>query len=86
MAKVNSLSIFSCLYTLLNECEDIRLQVLCHSKKMESLSLQILEMMENYKRLGMNLPVMFYTDNVIGDHRFRKEVIPSLDKDVVPIV
>ncbi|CEP08741.1 hypothetical protein, partial, partial [Parasitella parasitica] len=85
MAKVNGVSTFSCLYTLLNEYEEIRLQVLCHSKKMESLSPQFLEMMENYRRLGMKLPEIFYTDNVVGDQRFLKEVIPSLDKDVVPI-
>lgn len=37
-AKVNGVSTFSCLYTLLNEYEEIRFEVLCHSKKMEYLA------------------------------------------------
>ncbi|CEP19717.1 hypothetical protein [Parasitella parasitica] len=85
MAKVNGVSTFSCLYTLLNEYEEIHLQVLCHSKKMESLSPQFLEMVENYRRLGMKLPEIFYTDNVVGDQRFLKGVISPLDKDAVPV-
>lgn len=85
MAKVNGVSTFSCLYTMLNEYEEIRLMVLSHSKKMENLSPQFNEMMNTYQRLGMNAPELFYTDNVIGDQAFLKEVIPSLCKDVVEV-
>lgn len=40
MAKVNGVSTFSCLYTILNEYEEIRIMVLFHSKKMENLAPQ----------------------------------------------
>ncbi|CEP13585.1 hypothetical protein [Parasitella parasitica] len=46
---------------------------------------QCLEMMENYRRFGMKLSEIFYTDNLVGDQRFLKEVIPSLDKEFVTI-
>lgn len=85
LAKINGVSTFSCLYTLLNEYEEIRLQVISHSKKMDMLTPQFLEMMETYKKLGMKEPELFYTDNVVGDESFLKQVIPSLTKDVIPI-
>lgn len=85
MTKVNGVSTFSYLYTLLNEYEEIRLQVLSHSKSMENLSQPFLDMMSTYSNLGMKLPELFYTDNVIGDQGFLKDVILSLNKDVVPV-
>ncbi|CAO3656239.1 unnamed protein product [Mucor hiemalis] len=85
MAKVNGVSTFSCLYTLLNEYEEICLQVLGHNKKIDHLQPQFFDMMKTYEKLGMHLPELFYTDNVIGDESFLKSVIPSLTKDVVPV-
>ncbi|KAG2191844.1 hypothetical protein INT47_009991, partial [Mucor saturninus] len=85
LAKINGVSTFSCLYTVLNEHEDIRLQVLAQSKKMEHLAPQFLQMMDTYKKLNMKDPELFYTDNVIGDQGFLKQVIPSLSKGVVSI-
>lgn len=85
MAKVNGVSTFSCLYAMLNEYEEIRIMVLSHSKKMENLAPQFNDMMNTYQRLGMSLPELFYTDNVVGDQAFLKEVMPSLCKDVVEV-
>lgn len=85
MAKVNGVSTFSCLYTMLNEYEEIRLMVLSHSKKLENLAPQFLEMMETYKKMGIPVPELFYTDNVVGDQSFLKEGIPSLCRDVQEI-
>lgn len=82
MAKINGVSTFSCLYTMLNEYEEIRIMVLSHSKKIENLAPRFNEMMNTYSRLGMPSPELFYTDNVVGDQAFLKEVIPSLCKDV----
>ena len=42
-------------------------------------------MMESYRKLGMQLPELFYTDKVIADQGFLGEAIPSLLKDVCPI-
>lgn len=85
MSKVNGVSTFSCLYTLLNEFEEIRMQVLAHSKKVEHLTPQFNAMMETYRKLGMKLPELFYTDNVVADQNFLVKVIPSLLEGVVPI-
>ncbi|CAO3629071.1 unnamed protein product [Mucor hiemalis] len=85
LAKINGVSTFSSLYTLLNEYEKIRLQVISRRKKMDMLTPQFLEMMETYKKLGMKEPELFYTDNVVGDESFLKQVIPSPTKDVIPI-
>ncbi|KAG2198707.1 hypothetical protein INT47_005392 [Mucor saturninus] len=85
LAKINEVSTFSCLYTVLNEHVEIRLQVLAQSKKMDHLAPQFLQMMDTYKKLNMKEPGLFYTDNVIGDQEFLKQVMPSLTKDVVPI-
>jgi hypothetical protein len=53
--------------------------------KVDHLAPQFNAMMDTYKKLGMDEPEIFYTDNVIADQRFLSEVIPSLVKDVVPI-
>jgi hypothetical protein len=45
-------------------------------KKMDHLAPQFLQMKE---------PELFYTDNIIGDQGFLKEVIPTLNKDIVPV-
>ncbi|KAG2206553.1 hypothetical protein INT47_008570 [Mucor saturninus] len=71
LAKINGVSTFSCLYTVLNEHEEI--------------PPQFLQMMDTYKKLNMKEPEHFYRDNVIGDQGFLKQVMPSLTKDVVPI-
>jgi hypothetical protein len=41
-------------------------------------------MMETYRKLVMDLPEVFYTDNIGGDRQFLEEVIPSLLKYVQP--
>lgn len=43
LAKINGVLTFSCLYTVLNEHEEIRLQVLAQSKKMNHLAPQFLQ-------------------------------------------
>ena len=40
MVKINGVSTSSCLYTMLNEYEEIRIMMLSHSKKMENLAPQ----------------------------------------------
>lgn len=83
MAKINGVSTFSCLYTLLNEYEEIRLQVLAPTKSLEHLAPSFNNMMESYKKYGFKMPELFYTDNVLGDRLFLESTIPSLLKDVI---
>ncbi|KAI8637805.1 ribonuclease H-like domain-containing protein [Parasitella parasitica] len=83
MAKINGVSTFSCLYTVLNEHQEIRLQVLAPTKSLDHLAYSFNNMMESYTRYGFQMPEVFYTDNVIGDRLFLESAIPSLKKDVV---
>jgi hypothetical protein len=83
MAKINGVSTFSCLYTVLNEYEEIRLQVLAPTKSLDHLASSFNNMMESYTKYGFQMPEVFYTDNVIGDRLFLESAIPSLKKDVV---
>jgi hypothetical protein len=86
MGKINGVSTFSCLYTLVNEYEEIRLQVLAQSKSLKHLESSFNNMIESYRRLGMKMPQVFYTDNVDGDRLFLEKVIPSLLDNVQPVV
>jgi hypothetical protein len=43
-------------------------------------------MMESYRRMGMELPKVFYTDNVDGDRFFLEGIILSLLQNVEPAV
>lgn len=36
--------------------------------------------MSTYKKLNMKEPEIFYTDNVVGDQGFSKQVMPSIPK------
>ncbi|KAI8877211.1 hypothetical protein K501DRAFT_288517 [Backusella circina FSU 941] len=78
MGKINGISTFTCLYTLVNEYEEIILQVLAQSKSLDHLRPSFVNMMETYRRIGMVLPKIFYTDNVDGDRIFLEGVTPSL--------
>lgn len=64
LAKINGVSTFSCLYTMLNEYEEIRLQILAPTKKMDHLQPQFSQMVKTYRDFSMKEPEIFYTDNV----------------------
>lgn len=65
MGKTNGTPVFSALYTLMNEYEEIRMQVLAHTKSLNGLEVNFASMMDSYKRYGFDMPQVFYTDNWI---------------------
>jgi hypothetical protein len=78
MGKINGISTFLALYTVLNEYEEIRLQVIAHTKALSHLAPSFNSMIDTYKKLNFEMPKLFYTDNVAGDKQFLEKVIPSL--------
>lgn len=82
MGKINGVSMFNGLYTLLNEYEEIRLQVLAPSKALTHLEAPFNNMMQSYDKFGFDKPKLFYTDNVRNDQKFLEQVIPSLSQNV----
>jgi hypothetical protein len=82
MGKVNNTSMFSALYTVCNEYEEIRLQSLVTTKALSHLTSVFNNMRENFTLLGHTQSELFYTDNVVGDQRFLESVLPSLKESV----
>ncbi|KAI7874434.1 uncharacterized protein EV154DRAFT_569718 [Mucor mucedo] len=86
MGKTNGTSVFSSLYTVMNEYEEIRMQVLAHTKSLKELSGSFGSMMESYRRYEFDMPLVFYTDNVAADKNTLEAYIPSLSDNVRAIV
>ncbi|CAO3657291.1 unnamed protein product [Mucor hiemalis] len=78
VGKTNGVSVFTALYTLMNEYEEIRMQTLAHTKSIKELAGNFDNMMESYKRYNFKMPEVFYTDNVRGDKQLLESYIPSL--------
>lgn len=85
MAKIEETSVFSALYTLNNEYEEIVHQALVPSKSLTYLKHSFTKMHEAYKDYGFDMPIAFFTDNVGGDKTFLESVFDSLKKDVRPL-
>ncbi|KAG0178868.1 hypothetical protein DFQ29_002903 [Apophysomyces sp. BC1021] len=75
MAKIGSAPVFSALYTVCNEYEEIRIQVLNPSKTLSHLRDSFQRMLHSYNVYGHKPPELFFTDNVQGDQKFLQEDI-----------
>jgi hypothetical protein len=82
MNKSNGVSDYSCMYTVMNEYEEIKMQILAPTKSLKHVVPSFVNMMASYKKYGFELPELFYTDNVIGDRSTLEEVMPSLTENV----
>lgn len=78
MAKIEDSSVFSTLYTMTNEYEEIVLQALVPSKALSYLKHSFEMMQEAYKDYGHDMPLVFFTDNVSGDKTFLESMFSSL--------
>lgn len=83
IAQLNGVSIFTALYTLCNEFEEIRMMVLASTKSLPQLEESFAQMMKTYLANQQPEPKVFYTDNVVGDQQSLEKWIPSLTKNVV---
>lgn len=85
MAKIEETSVFTGLYTVTNEYEEIVQQVLVPSKALSYLRYSFEKMREAYTIYGHEMPVAFFTDNVKGDKSFLEGVFESLKDQVQPV-
>lgn len=85
IAKLKGVSIFTALYTLCNEFEEIRMMVLAPTKSLLHLEERFIQMMKTYLKNQEELPRVFYTDNVVADQPSLERWIPSLKDNVVHI-
>ncbi|CAO3624567.1 unnamed protein product [Mucor hiemalis] len=77
MNKTNGVSDYSCLYTVMNEFEEIKMQVLAPTKSLKHVIPSYNNMMASYHKYKFELPQIFYADNVIGYRAVLEEVMPS---------
>ncbi|KAL9536765.1 hypothetical protein MBANPS3_012383, partial [Mucor bainieri] len=85
MGKIEDNSVFSALYTMTNEYEEIVQQALVPSKSLSYLK-HALEMMNAaYDDYGHDMPTAFFTDNVSGDKAFLESIFSSLKEGLEPL-
>ena len=84
MAKFGEASVFTGLYTITNEYEEIVYQVLVPSKSVSYLTYPFQKMYEAYLDYGYDIPEVFFIDNVNGDKKKLEKPFPSL-KDKVEL-
>ncbi|CAO3620732.1 unnamed protein product [Mucor hiemalis] len=77
MAKIEDTSVFTGLYTMTNEYEEIVQQLLVPSKALVYLKHSFEKMREAYFDYGHEMLVAFFTDNVKGDKAFVENVFES---------
>ncbi|KAI8371102.1 hypothetical protein BD560DRAFT_446758 [Blakeslea trispora] len=86
MGKTNGTSVFSSLYTIMNEYDETRMQVLAHTKSLKELSGSFESMMDGYRSYGFEMLKVFYTDNVMADKNTLEAYISSLSENVRAIL
>ncbi|KAG2234355.1 hypothetical protein INT48_007222 [Thamnidium elegans] len=67
MNKSNGVSNYSCMYTVMNVYEEIKMQILASTKSLKHVVPSSTNMMESYNKYGFELSELLYTDNVISD-------------------
>ncbi|KAG2216099.1 hypothetical protein INT45_001361 [Circinella minor] len=83
IAKMGNQPTFGALYTICNEYEEIRLQLLVPTKSLHHLKTPFEEMMKTYRQYGYQPPRLFLTDNVRGDKLFLQQMITSLNDNSI---
>lgn len=78
IAKIEDAGVFTALFTVTNEYEEIVHQVLVPSKSLIYLKHSLQKMKEAYELYGHEMPVAFFTDNVQSDKRFLESIFDSL--------
>lgn len=82
MAKLDGTVLFSALFTVVNEYEQVRWQALVPTKALEHIKGGLEGIVSSLKTRGLPPPLIAYTDNVHSDYATAVECIPSLKADV----
>ncbi|CEP20150.1 hypothetical protein [Parasitella parasitica] len=85
MGKLNEMPLFTALYTVCNEYEEIRCQSLVATKHHSHLNSIYAGLVASYRYYGHQLPKFVFTDNVDGDQAFLESMIPTLKDNVTHI-
>lgn len=78
IAKIEDAGVFTALFTVTNDYEEIVHQVLVPSKFLIYLKHSLQKMKEAYELYGHQMPVAFFNDNVQSDKRFLEGIFESL--------
>lgn len=70
LARVKGTPVFSALYTMCNEYEEVRTQLFVPSKSTGDLLMPFQELRKAYELYGHTAPEFFFTDNVKGNNHF----------------
>lgn len=84
MAKLDGTVLFSALFTIVNELEQVRWQVFVPTKALEHIKGGFVGIVESLRTRGLPPPLIGYTDNVHADYATAVECIPSLKFNVSP--
>ena len=85
IGKVDGAPIFTALYTILNEYEEVRLQFLVPTKSLFHLKYAFNAVRRSLDFYGHGQPEIFFTDNVRGDKNILEDVFPSLKEALQPV-
>ncbi|KAG2216459.1 hypothetical protein INT45_014178 [Circinella minor] len=85
LGRIDGSLTFLTVYTVCNEYEEIRMQLLVPTKSLKHLKFAFDSMRDAYNMYGHDHPEIFFTDNVTGEQAFLSSVLPSLTQDVVPV-
>ncbi|KAG2212961.1 hypothetical protein INT46_008087 [Mucor plumbeus] len=86
LGKINGSSVFTALYTVCNEYEEVVLMLLVHTKSLTHSEETFTKSFQNYSLQGQEPPLIFFTDNVLGHQKFLEDCLPSLKTNVEHIV
>ena len=85
LGRIGGSPTFLAVYTVCNEFEEIRTQLLVPTKSLNHLQFSFEKMREAYTMYGHDYPEIFFTDDVINDQGFLTSIFPSLSQDVAPL-
>lgn len=87
MVKAEETSVFTVLYTVKNEYEEVVQQFLVPSKALSYLQFSFEKKIhEAYSLYSHKMPITFFTDNVKGDKTFLEGIFESLKVNIKLLV
>lgn len=84
-SKLHGIMMFTAMFTIVNEFEQIRYQAFIPTKALSHIHSGLEGIVASLKGHGLAEPAIGFTDNVASDYNTVLECIPSLARDVIPI-
>ncbi|TDL21010.1 hypothetical protein BD410DRAFT_804659 [Rickenella mellea] len=86
MSKLDGVPAFAGLFTIVNELEQIRYQAFVPTKSLQHVRAAFEGIAESLKKHGHPETYLGFTDNVPTDAPFVTKIMPSLARNVVPVL